>query len=94
MTLLAAAGWYGWGYWTVGQYLVSTDDAYVKADNTTVAPKVSGYLHEVLVEYHVGDALIQSLGFPPGNQAIAENGDVVTIICSLRLVDSGPPRPR
>jgi membrane fusion protein (multidrug efflux system) len=49
VTLLAAAGWYGWGYWTVGQYLVSTDDAYVKADNTTVAPKVSGYLHEVLV---------------------------------------------
>ena len=31
-------------------------------------------------EYHVGDALIQSLGFPPGNQATAENGDVVTII--------------
>jgi membrane fusion protein, multidrug efflux system len=46
---LAAAGWYGWDYWTVGRYLVSTDDAYVKADNTTIAPKVSGYLHEVLV---------------------------------------------
>src|ERR1700674_982422 len=46
---IAGAAWYGWGYWTVGQYLVSTDDAYVKADNTTVAPKVSGYLHEVLV---------------------------------------------
>jgi len=46
---LAGAAWYGWDYWTVGQYLVSTDDAYVKADNTTVAPKVSGYLHEVLV---------------------------------------------
>jgi membrane fusion protein (multidrug efflux system) len=47
--VLAGAAWYGWDYWTVGQYLVSTDDAYVKADNTTVAPKVSGYLHEVLV---------------------------------------------
>jgi membrane fusion protein (multidrug efflux system) len=46
---LAAAAWYGWDYWTVGRYLVSTDDAYVKADNTTIAPKVSGYLHEVLV---------------------------------------------
>jgi len=46
---LAGAAHYGWDYWTVGQYLVSTDDAYVKADNTTVAPKVSGYLHEVLV---------------------------------------------
>jgi membrane fusion protein (multidrug efflux system) len=49
LALLAGATWYGWDYWTVGRYLVSTDDAYVKADSTTVAPKVSGYLHEVLV---------------------------------------------
>jgi membrane fusion protein, multidrug efflux system len=47
---LVGVGWYGWDYWTVGRYLVSTDDAYVKADNTTVAPKVSGYLSEVLVD--------------------------------------------
>jgi membrane fusion protein (multidrug efflux system) len=46
---LAGSAWYGFDYWTVGQYLVSTDDAYVQADNTTVAPKVSGYLHQVLV---------------------------------------------
>ena len=46
---LAGAAWYGCDYWTVGQYLVSTDDAYVQADNTTIAPKVSGYLHQVLV---------------------------------------------
>jgi len=49
VALLAGATWYGWDYWTVGRYLVSTDDAYVKADNTTIAPKVSGYLSEVLV---------------------------------------------
>jgi membrane fusion protein (multidrug efflux system) len=49
VAVLAGAGWYGWDYWTVGQYLVSTDDAYVKADNTTIAPKVSGYLHQVSV---------------------------------------------
>ena len=47
--VLAGGVWFGWNYLTVGQYLVSTDDAYVKADNTTVAPKISGYLHEVLV---------------------------------------------
>jgi membrane fusion protein (multidrug efflux system) len=46
---LTGAAWYGYDYWTVGQYLVSTDDAYVQADNTTIAPKVSGYLHDVLV---------------------------------------------
>ena len=49
VALLAGAAWYGWDYWTVGRYLVSTDDAYVKADNTTIAPKVSGYLSEVPV---------------------------------------------
>ena len=49
VAVLAGATWYGWDYSTVGRYLVSTDDAYVKADNTTIAPKVSGYLHEVLV---------------------------------------------
>ena len=49
VALLAGAGWYGWDYWRVGRFLVSTDDAYVKADNTTVAPKVSGYVSEVLV---------------------------------------------
>ena len=46
---LAGASWYGYDYWTVGRFLVSTDDAYVKADNTTIAPKVSGYLKDVLV---------------------------------------------
>ena len=50
-SLLALAGgsYFGWQYWTVGRFQVSTDDAYVKADNTTIAPKVSGYLSEVLV---------------------------------------------
>jgi membrane fusion protein (multidrug efflux system) len=46
---LAGASWYGFDYWTVGRFMVSTDDAYVRADNTTIAPKVSGYLREVLV---------------------------------------------
>ena len=49
IALLATASSYGWEYWTVGRFLVSTDDAYVKADNTTIAPKVSGYLNQVLV---------------------------------------------
>jgi membrane fusion protein (multidrug efflux system) len=50
LAALAGATWYGWDYWTVGQYLVSTDDAYVKADSTTIAPKVTGYLQQVLVK--------------------------------------------
>ncbi len=46
---LAGAGHFGWDYWTVGRFQVSTDDAYVKADSTTIAPKVSGYIASVLV---------------------------------------------
>jgi membrane fusion protein (multidrug efflux system) len=49
VAVLAASSWYGWDYITVGRFLVSTDDAYVKADTTTIAPKVSGYLREVVV---------------------------------------------
>ena len=49
LAMLAGTAWYGWDYWTVGRFQVSTDDSYVKADNTTVAPKVSGYLYRVLV---------------------------------------------
>ena len=46
---LAGAADFGWRYWTVGQFEVSTDDAYVKADSTTIAPKISGYIAAVLV---------------------------------------------
>ena len=51
--LVAALGvgidW-GYDYWKVGQYQESTDNAYVQADYTTVAPKISGYVTAVLVE--------------------------------------------
>ncbi|MBB4252846.1 HlyD family secretion protein [Rhizobium sp. BK008] len=46
---VAFAGDFGYRYWTLGRFIESTDDAYVKADYTTVAPKVAGYIREVLV---------------------------------------------
>jgi membrane fusion protein (multidrug efflux system) len=46
---LAGTADLGYDYLTTGRYLVSTDDAYVKADSTIIAPKVSGYIAEVLV---------------------------------------------
>ena len=49
LAALAGATYFGWEYWTVGRFEVSTDDAYVQADNTTIAPKVSGYISEVPV---------------------------------------------
>jgi membrane fusion protein (multidrug efflux system) len=47
--LLGAAVW-GVRWWTVGRFIQSTDDAYLKADSMTVAPKVSGYVAQVLVD--------------------------------------------
>ena len=47
---LAAAGWFGFQYATVGRYLISTDDAYVRANNTTLGAKVSGYVADLAVE--------------------------------------------
>ena len=40
-----------WGahWWLVGRFIESTDDAYLKADSVTIAPKVSGYIDEVYV---------------------------------------------
>ena len=46
---LAAGVYYGTEYWQTGRFLVSTDDAYVQADNTLIAPRVSGYISQVLV---------------------------------------------
>jgi membrane fusion protein, multidrug efflux system len=47
--IAAAAGWFGYDYLTVGRYIVSTDDAYVHADATTLAAKVSGYVSAITV---------------------------------------------
>ena len=52
LLLAGAAVWggkTGYGWWTDGRFLVTTDDAYVAADITTLAAKASGYITEVLV---------------------------------------------
>lgn len=47
---VVALSYYGWHYWTVGRFEESTDDAYVQADSSILAPKISGYVSAVLVE--------------------------------------------
>jgi membrane fusion protein (multidrug efflux system) len=39
----------GYSYFVVDRFIQKTDNAYVKADFTAIAPKVSGYIKEVLV---------------------------------------------
>jgi membrane fusion protein (multidrug efflux system) len=50
IAVVGGAGIFAYDYWTAGRFIESTDDAYVKADTTIVAPKVSGYLSDVVVE--------------------------------------------
>jgi membrane fusion protein (multidrug efflux system) len=48
--VLAIGGWYGDHWWTIGRFVISTDDAYVRAHNTTLASKVAGYVVSIPVE--------------------------------------------
>jgi membrane fusion protein (multidrug efflux system) len=66
LAVLLAAGavggsWFGHHWWTVGRFMVSTDDAYVHADNTTLAAKVPGYVANIFVAdnsfVHAGDVI-------------------------------------
>ena len=47
--VVLAAGLYGLNWWTTGRFIQSTNDAYFRADQVVVAPKVQGYVTEVLV---------------------------------------------
>ncbi|MDE2577480.1 MAG: HlyD family secretion protein [Hyphomicrobiales bacterium] len=73
--LLAAVGaalFYGWRWWTVGRFMVSTDDAYVKADVTIISAKIAGYIADAPVADNqvvkAGDVLVQ---IDPGDYKIA-----------------------
>ncbi|MDB5562772.1 MAG: secretion protein HlyD family protein [Hyphomicrobiales bacterium] len=47
LVVVAAAGWFGYNYWTVGRFMISTDDAYIGGDIASISPKVSGYVQSV-----------------------------------------------
>ena len=59
---VAGAIWF-FDYWTHGRYVQSTNDAYLSADQVSVAAKVSGTVEEVFVkdnqEVHAGDPLVR-----------------------------------
>jgi membrane fusion protein (multidrug efflux system) len=62
LALLAALAW-GIHWWVSGRFIESTDDAYLQADSTVVAPKVAGYVAEVYVKSNQyvkkGDPLVR-----------------------------------
>jgi len=61
----AVAGglWYAYDWWTVGRFMVSTDDAYVQGDIASIAPKVTGYIENIPVtanqQVKAGDVIFQ-----------------------------------
>jgi membrane fusion protein, multidrug efflux system len=58
---LSGGAAYGHYWWDTGRFLVSTDDAYLQADNVIIAPKISGYISDVPVQdneaVHAGQVL-------------------------------------
>ena len=61
---IIAAGGAGTRWWVSGRFMISTDDAYVGAHNTTLASKVSGYVASI----------------PVGDNATVHAGDVIATI--------------
>ena len=63
LLLALAAGAYGVNYVLVGRFMVGTDDAYVRANNTTLGARVSGHLAAILpgdnVAVHAGDVVFR-----------------------------------
>jgi membrane fusion protein (multidrug efflux system) len=59
--LALAATSYGVHYFLVGRFFVSTDDAYVRANNTMLGARVSGHIADII----------------PGDNTLVHKGDVV-----------------
>lgn len=62
LTAFGGGGWFGYNYYTVGRFMVSTDDAYIAGDIATISPKVMGYVKSVNVKQNqavkAGDVLV------------------------------------
>ncbi len=49
IAVVGAGGRYGWDWYANGRFIVSTDDAYVRADTAIIAAKIPGYVASVNV---------------------------------------------
>jgi membrane fusion protein (multidrug efflux system) len=92
LALLAGGTGYGWYWWQTGRYVESTNDAYVKADYTTVAPKVSGYIAAVLVEDNqpvTAGQILARIDDRDFNTALAQaQADVANAEAGIRNLDA------
>jgi membrane fusion protein (multidrug efflux system) len=89
---LAAAGGFGWYWFDTGRFLESTNDAYVQADYTTIAPKVSGYIAQAAAQdnqpVEAGDVLAR-IDDRDYQTALAQaKADVASAEADIRNIDA------
>jgi membrane fusion protein (multidrug efflux system) len=86
--LALAAAAYGVNYVLVGRFMVGTDDAYVRANNTTLGARVSGHIVAVLpgdnVAVHAGDVIFR---IDDGDYRIAVNAARTKIATQQATID-------
>src|SRR6185312_4622695 len=92
LALVAGAVGYGWYWWQTDRYMESTNDAYVRADYTIVAPKVSGYIATVLVEDNqpvTAGQILAHIDDRDFNTALAQaQADVANAEAGIRNLDA------
>lgn len=63
LIVLIAAAVFGWRWWTVGRFLVSTDNAYLRADISVLTPRIGGEIVTLKVRDNqtvaAGDLLLE-----------------------------------
>jgi membrane fusion protein (multidrug efflux system) len=87
LVALAAAA-YGVHYLLVGRFYVSTDDAYVRANNTTVGARVSGHLSSIMAGdnslVHAGEVIFK---IDDGDYRIAVDAVTTKIATQQATID-------
>jgi len=88
LAALSGGGYEGWRWWTVGRFMVSTDDAYVSADTTILAAKVAGYVTEVAVDANqrvkAGDLIVR---IDDGDYRLAVQADEDRVATQRSTID-------
>lgn len=86
--LATAAIYYGVNYMLVGRFMVSTDDAYVRANNTMLGARVSGHIAAILpadnTQVRAGDVVFR---IDDGDYQIAVNAARAKIATQQATID-------
>ncbi|WP_313198164.1 HlyD family secretion protein [Rhizobium sp.] len=92
LALVAFVAYEGYSYYSTGRFIETTEDAYLKTDFTAVAPKVSGYVSQVLVEDNqkvVAGQVVARIDDRDFRAALAQaQGDLAAAEAAIRNIDA------